>query len=58
MNPQENLWDEIREKVFKNYALKSMDEVNEKLEEATMCIEQNPTLVRSVTSFPYISKSF
>ena len=58
LNPQENLWDEIREKVFKNYALKSMDEVYEKLEEATMYIERNPTLVRSITSFPYIAKSF
>ena len=25
LNPKENLWDEIREKIFKNYALKSMD---------------------------------
>ena len=25
LNPQENIWDEIREKIFKNYALKSMD---------------------------------
>jgi hypothetical protein len=24
LNPQENIWDEIREKIFKNYALKSM----------------------------------
>src|SRR3979490_3162513 len=24
LNPQENIWDEIREKLFKNYALKSM----------------------------------
>ena len=30
LNPQENLWDEIREKIFKNYALKSMNEVNAK----------------------------
>jgi len=34
LNPQENIWDEIREKIFKNYALKSMDEVYAKLEEA------------------------
>ena len=27
LNPKENLWDEIREKIFKNYALKSMDAV-------------------------------
>jgi hypothetical protein len=40
LNRQENLWDEIREKIFKNYALKSMDEV------------RNPALVKSITSFP------
>ena len=27
LNPKENLWDELREKIFKNYALKSMDAV-------------------------------
>src|SRR5947208_193875 len=27
LNPKENLWDEIREKIFKNYALKSIDAV-------------------------------
>jgi hypothetical protein len=57
LNPQENLWDEIREKIFKNYALKSMDDVNAKLDEATFYIERNPTLVKSITSFPYIAKS-
>jgi hypothetical protein len=36
LNPQENLWDEIREKTFKNYALKSMDDVYDKLEEAAL----------------------
>ena len=30
LNPQENIWDEIREKIFKNYALKSMDAVHAK----------------------------
>jgi hypothetical protein len=57
LNPQENLWDEIREKIFKNYALKSMNEVNAKLDEAALYIERNPTLVKSITSFPYIAKS-
>jgi hypothetical protein len=37
---QENLWDEIREKIFKNYALKSMDEVYAKLEDAALYIER------------------
>ena len=54
LNPQENIWDEIREKIFKNYALKSMDEVCDKLEEATLYIERNPKMVKSITSFPYI----
>ena len=57
LNPQENLWDEIREKIFKNYALKSMNEVHAKLEEAALYIERNPKLVKSITSFPYIVKS-
>jgi hypothetical protein len=58
LNPKENLWDEIREKIFKNYALKSMAEVHEKLEEAILYVDRNPKLVKSITSFPYIARSF
>ena len=58
LNPKENLWDEIREKIFKNYALKSMDAVRHKLKEAILYIERNPKVVKSITSFPYIAKSF
>ena len=57
LNPQENIWDEIREKIFKNYALKSMSEVNAKLDEASLYIERSRTLVKSIASFPYIAKS-
>ena len=57
LNPQENIWDEMREKIFKNYALKSMDEVYDKLDEAVFYIERNPKLVKSITSFPYIVRS-
>ena len=57
LNPKENLWDEIREKIFKNYALKSMHEVYAKLRQAVLYIERNPNLVRSITSFPYIVNS-
>ena len=57
LNPKENLWDEIREKVFKNYALKSMDAVRAKLKQAILYLERNPKLVRSITSFPYIVNS-
>ena len=41
LNPKENLWDEIREKIFKNYALKSMDAVRAKLRQAILYIERN-----------------
>jgi hypothetical protein len=57
LNPQEHIWDEIREKVFKNYAAKSMDEVCEMLVEGSLYIERNPELVKSMTSFPYIASS-
>jgi transposase len=57
LNPKENLWDEIREKIFKNYTLKSMDAVRAKLKQAILYIEHNPKLVRSITSFPYIVNS-
>ena len=57
LNPQENIWDEMREKIFKNYALKSMDDVYAKLEDAVFYTECNPHLVKSITSFPYIVKS-
>ena len=58
LNPKENLWDEIREKIFKNYALKSIGAVRAKLKQAILYIERNPKLVQSITSFPYIVKSF
>ena len=57
LNPQENIWDEIREKIFKNYALKSMDEVYAKLEEAALYVQRNSKIVKSIASFPYIAKS-
>lgn len=49
LNPKENLWDEIREKLFKNYALKSIDAVRRKLEQAILYIERNPETVKSIT---------
>ena len=57
LNPKENLWDEIREKIFKNYALKSINAVRAKLKQAILYIERNPKTVKSITSFPYIKSS-
>jgi hypothetical protein len=57
LNPKENLWEEIREKIFKNYALKSINAVRTKLKQAILYIECNPAMVKSRTTFPYIVKS-
>jgi transposase len=57
LNPKENLWDEIREKIFKNYALKSIEAVRTKLKQAILYIDRRPNTVKSITSFPYIVKS-
>jgi hypothetical protein len=46
--------EEIREKIFKNYAIRSMDEVCDELEEVALYIERHPKIVNSITSFPYI----
>src|ERR1700730_18747097 len=54
LTPQEHIWDEIREKIFKNYAAKSIDEVCDMLVKAALYIESNPKMVKSMTSFPYI----
>ena len=37
--------------------LQSMDDVYAKLEDAALYIERNPELVKSITSFPYITRS-
>ena len=57
LTPKENLWDEIREKIFKNSALKSINTVRAKLKQAILYIERNPKTVKSITSFPYIVRS-
>ena len=57
LNPKENLRDEICEKIYKNYALKSIDAVRVKLKQAILYIERNTKLVQSITSFPYIVNS-
>jgi hypothetical protein len=38
-----------------NYAAKSIDEVCDKLVRAALYIERNPRMVKSMTSFPFVS---
>ncbi|MGC2221893.1 MAG: hypothetical protein WA624_05770 [Methylocella sp.] len=55
--PKDNPCDEIREKIFKNDALKSIDAVRANPEEAILSMERKPEIVKSIPSFPYIIKS-
>jgi hypothetical protein len=55
--PKENPCDDIREKIFKNHALKSIDAVRAKPEEAILSLERKPEIGKSIPSFPYILKS-
>jgi len=57
LNPKENLWDEIREKLFKNYTLKSIDAARAKLRQAILYIQRNPKIVKFITFFPCIVNS-
>jgi len=47
----------MREKFFPNLLFESMDEVEEKLIEATLYFEDNPKVVRSIAGFKWIVKT-
>lgn len=53
-NPTENIWDEMREKFFKNTTFNSMNAVEKKLTEACRYFEQTPEKVQSITGFYWI----
>jgi hypothetical protein len=44
--------------MFKHYALKSMSDVNAKLDEAALYIERNRMPVKSIALFSYIAKQY
>ncbi len=54
LNPQENIWDDMREKWFKNKAFNSMDAVIDSLAEACLFYENSPEKCKSISSFPWI----
>jgi transposase len=54
LNPSENMWDEMREKYFVNYAFNSMDAVEDKIVEASLFYESNPKIVKSITGWDWI----
>jgi transposase len=53
-NPQENIWDELREKFFKNVVFDSMDSVEGQLTIALQHLDNNPETVRSISTWDWI----
>jgi hypothetical protein len=54
LNPQEHIWDEVREKIFPNLVLDQMAEVVERLKNGMTTLAADAERVRSITAWPWI----
>jgi transposase len=54
LNPQEHIWDDLREKYFLNQAFDSLDALEDKLEAALVNYESAPARVHSITAWNWI----
>ena len=54
LNPQENVWDEIREKNFPNRVFSTMEAVHEQLREGLAKFVADSKGVTSLTAWPWI----
>jgi transposase len=54
LNPQEHVWDELREKFFHNRAFDSLDALEIHLESALKSLESNQETIRSITGWDWI----
>ncbi|MDN5935372.1 MAG: IS630 family transposase [Nitrosospira sp.] len=57
LNPQEHVWDELREKFFHNRAFDSLDALETHLEEGLRSLELNPECMRSIAGWDWIINS-
>ena len=57
LNPQEHIWDELREKYFHNQAFDSMDALEEQLLAGLRHFEQSPDIVKSISAWDWILSS-
>ena len=57
LNPQENIWEELREKHFHNQAFDSLDALEDQLVAGLCCLEQQPHIVRSIAAWDWILNS-
>lgn len=54
LNPQEHVWDEVREKEFPNRVFSSLDAVTRQLEQGLPRLAGDPERLRSLTAWPWI----
>jgi transposase len=54
LNPQEHIWDELREKHFHNRAFDSLDALEQQLFDALRQLEQSPQVARSIAGWDWI----
>ena len=57
LNPQEHIWDELREKYFHNQAFDSMEPLEERLLVGLRHLEQSPDIVQSISAWDWILNS-
>lgn len=57
LNPQENNWDDMREKFFRNLVFDSMQAVENQLVVASNYYESNPKIIHSITAWNWIINS-
>lgn len=56
LNPQEHIWDELREKVFPNRVFADLRSVREQLEAGLPRLASDHQTVRSITAWPWIDR--
>lgn len=54
LNPQENIWDEMREKWFGNDVFRDMDAVEERMVEALNALDKDTERIKSITGWDWI----
>lgn len=54
LNPQENIWDEMREKFFGNAVFSSMDAVEDRMVYALKSLEDDKKLLKSISAWQWI----
>lgn len=54
LNPAEHIWEDIREKWFANEVFNSLNDVEDRLAEALVTLENDRELVASTTGFDWI----